>query len=158
MAGLIRLLEQFNRKERFFLIGQALGNEKFQLSKDFRKRLGCELGLDRCGIEVPCDAFVAMDYHLDAVAGSLWAYRNPGLEWDDNFPKRDGMVTGTQRDIDLLIAFKEEDVDVYHLVFLEAKGYESNNSDGYATWNTKEINEQIQNKACQLESIFGHDG
>lgn len=152
MAGLIELLERFNRKERFFLIGQALGNEDFRLSEDFRRKLGCEIG-----VEIPCDAFAAMDYHLDAVAGSLWKYRNPEHQMTKDFPKRDRMVTGTQQDIDLLIAFKEKDSDVRHLVFLEAKGYESNNSDGYTRWDTKDIYDQMQKKASQLGSIFGPD-
>lgn len=152
MTDLIELLEQFNRKERYFLIGQALGNETFRLSEDFRKKLGCELEL-----EIPCDASAWMDYHLDSVAASLWRYRHRDHQMEKDFPKRDGMVTGTQQDIDLLIAFREKNCEFYYLVFIEAKGYESNYSDGYATWNTKEINEQMEKKACQLRSIFGSD-
>ena len=36
---LVKLLERFNRKERFFLVGDALGNHDFCLSDDFRRRL-----------------------------------------------------------------------------------------------------------------------
>ena len=35
IAGLIELLESFNRKERFFLVSQAVG--EFQLNEDFRR-------------------------------------------------------------------------------------------------------------------------
>ena len=70
MPDLIEVLEQFNRKERFFLIGQALGNEDFPLSKSFRKALGEEIGID-----IPRGAFAAMDYHLDWIAASLRAYQ-----------------------------------------------------------------------------------
>ena len=38
MMTLMEHLESFNRKERFFLIGDALGNRAFQLSTDFRAR------------------------------------------------------------------------------------------------------------------------
>ncbi len=55
MPDLIEILEQFNRKERFFLIGQALGNEDFPLSKSFREDLG-----DAIGIDIPRGAFAAM--------------------------------------------------------------------------------------------------
>lgn len=154
MTDLIDLLEQFNRKERFFLIGQVLDLPagKFQLSDDFRKKLGSKLGT-----KIPCDASVWMDYHLDAVAASLWEYRHSDHQKGEDFPKRNGMVVGNQRDIDLLVAFKGKNGGIYSLVFIEAKGYESNYADGYARWKTKEIDDQMRQKACQLGSIFGSD-
>ena len=57
MMTVMKHLESFNRKERFFLIGEALGNRGFQLSTDFRSRLG-----EAFGIEPPSSAFVATDY------------------------------------------------------------------------------------------------
>ncbi len=36
MMTLMEHLESFNRKERFFLVGNALGNPDFQLSTDFQ--------------------------------------------------------------------------------------------------------------------------
>ena len=56
MSDLIEILRQFNRKERFFLIGQALGNREFSLDARFRKELG-----DEIGVEIPGNAFVALD-------------------------------------------------------------------------------------------------
>lgn len=147
MADLVKLLERFNRKERFYLIGQALGNREFCLDEDFRKKLSCELG-----IEIPPHAFAAMDYHLDAVAGALWQYRNPKRRMERPFPKRSEMIQGTQRDVDLLIAFKNEDLDEYQLVFVEAKGY---GAGGFAKW--EEYSDQIQEKAQQYSRIFGPD-
>ena len=58
MSDLLELLESFNRKERFFLVSQAVG--RFQLSDDFRRELGEEINL-----KIPRGAFTAMDYHLD---------------------------------------------------------------------------------------------
>ena len=39
MPDLIELLRRFNRKERLFLVGDALGNKEFSLSECFRNRL-----------------------------------------------------------------------------------------------------------------------
>ena len=39
MTDLIEILESFNTKERFFLIGAALGNPTFKLSEDYSKAL-----------------------------------------------------------------------------------------------------------------------
>ena len=138
MAGLIKLLKQFNRKERFFLVGQALDNEGFRLSDCFREKLADAIGLKE---EIPCDAFAAMDYHLDWVAGSLWAYLHLDCE---TFPKTDKTSRVTQRDVDLIIAFKAE--GYHHIIFIEAKGYNS--------WD----NAQMHLKADRLKNIFGQHG
>ena len=138
MSDLIELLSQFNRKERFFLIGQALGNKDFSLSKSFRKDLS-----DKIGIEIPHGAFAAMDYHLDWIAASLRAYQE-GDPIDRPFPNSDQVVKGTQQDTDLLIAFKAG--EIYHLVLLEAKGY--------SPWDNK----QMREKAQRLKKLFGQDG
>ena len=50
----------FNRKERFFLVGTALGNPAFRLDSVFSQPLGGTFAL-----EVHSDMFVAMDYQLD---------------------------------------------------------------------------------------------
>ena len=54
MTGLLELLESFNRKERFFLIGDALGNRTFQLSNDFRARIWPSLGHQARYVEAGC--------------------------------------------------------------------------------------------------------
>ena len=68
MMTLMEHLESFNRKERFFLVGNALGNPDFQLSTDFQTKLNTAFG-----IQPPNSAFVAMDYHLD------WLHAGPFL-------------------------------------------------------------------------------
>lgn len=140
MSNLIEILERFNRKERYFLIGQALGNARFRLSEDFRCRIGGKIG-----VSVPPNAFTAMDYHLDWIAASLSCHMTGGDP--DGYPiffNEDKGVMGNQQDADLLIAFEEG--DKYHLVFLEAKAYES--------WSDV----QLLKKASRLEGIFGGDG
>lgn len=137
MRDLVKFLSRFNRKERFFLVGQALGNEEFSLDESFREELSKVIE-----VKIPSDAFAAMDYHLDWIAASLWAYREPGNLC--NPLPNSGQISGTQQDIDLLIAFEAE--GRYHLVLLEAKGYGS--------WN----NGQMREKSRRLKRIFGEDG
>ena len=64
---LIEWLEAFNRKERFFLVGNALGNTNFNLSDEYRTKLHSVLG-----IHPPQHSFVAMDYHLDWIHAGLF--------------------------------------------------------------------------------------
>ena len=127
-----------HRKERFFLVGQALGNRGFSLDPSFRKKLG-----DEIKVKIPTDAFTGMDYHLDWIAASVCAYREPKV-LDKPFPNSEQVATGTQQDIDLLIAFEAE--DHYCVVLLEAKGYDS--------W----TNAQMNQKSQRLQGIFGWDG
>ena len=136
-SDLISLLNHFNRKERFFLVGQALGNREFSLGERFRQELG-----EVIEVEIPCDAFVAMDYHPDWISASLWAYRNP-KRVGEAVCNSDGVATGTQQDVDLLIAFEQE--DCYCLVLVEAKGYDS--------WNNKQMNEKSDRLSNYLKNL-----
>ena len=152
MEDLIKILESFNRKERYFLLTRTLALhskgaiQAFSLSKEFRNRLVEEIGLNKHGIK---ECFVAMDYHLDWIHGSLaQAYQRNGKKLDKNgneiFPYEEHEVTGTQEDIDLLVAFK---VDTkYHLVLIEAKGY--------SAWDI----EQLCSKSKRLGKIFCNSG
>ena len=143
MPDLIEIMESFNRKERFFLISQALGKPKFTLSRDFRLELAEAVGLEQ-GIEIPADAFAAMDYHLDSVAASL-ACMDEGKGLDGVFPNPgQKVVEGNQEDIDLLVAFAHS--GKYHLIFVEAKAYSYWGSD------------QLRKKVSRLERDFGSSG
>lgn len=142
MPDLIDLLDKFNRKERFFLVRQALGAEEgakgFLLAESFRTKLG-----EAIGTEIPADALAWMDYHLDWIAASLWAAGKSDLLCKP-ISSSDQAFTGTQQDIDLLVAFNRE--GRCHLVLLEAKGYDS--------WS----NSQLCKKSKRLEAIFGANG
>ena len=135
--NVIENLRAFNRKERFFLIGMALSNPRFLLREQFR-----DIVRNALHIEIPKDAFAAMDYHLD------WIYASLFLAFNDVngrvFPNVDGLITATQEDIDFLIAY--QDGDKCHLVLLEAKGVM-----GFT-------NRQLQSKIRRLRDIFGHSG
>lgn len=130
-------LKSFNRKERFFLVGWALGNRDFRLSPAFRRELSSSLNLD-----VPAESFVAMDYHLDWIYAS--AFLAAAGDANTVHPNKDGLVTGNQEDIDLVVA--HEGGDGAHLVMVEAKGV------------TGWTNKQATSKAARLEAIFGQRG
>lgn len=153
MADLLKILESFNRKERFFLISHALqgpqGKPVFTLSDDFRGQLEQKLEFD---FAIPADAFVAMDYHLDWVAASLakWESDKAGKVDESIFPNPgQKVVEGNQEDIDLLVAFNRG--GQYHLIFVEAKAYEG---DGFASFKR----DQLESKSDRLVKIFGDNG
>ncbi len=130
-------LKSFNRKERFFLVGWALGNRKFRLSAAFKRRLSSALNLD-----VPAESLVAMDYHLDWIYAS--AFLAAAGDSNTAYANKDGLVTGNQEDIDLVVAYESGDGD--HIIMVEAKGV------------TGWTNKQATSKAARLEAIFGHGG
>ena len=138
MADLIKILESFNRKERFFLIREASGEKAFSLSEDYRKKLASAICID----EIPCNAFVAMDYHFDWLYASLFLADKSCEEGP--FCNDIEVSTGTQQDIDLLVAFKSE--EIYHLILVEANR-------AYGSWNNK----QLAQKSNRLRKIFGKD-
>lgn len=144
MPDLINILESFNRKERFFLVAQVLGQEDgagepaFTLHPKFRDELGRKIG-----VEIPIEAFVAMDYHLDWLQAGLTLARTIQDEVFD-FSNDGEVIKGTQEDVDLLVAFRKG--DQHHLILVEAKAYSG--------W----TNDQMVSKSNRLREIFGDDG
>ena len=133
----ITYLRRFNRKERFFLVGWALDNREFRIGPAFRRLLSSVVSPS-----VPSDSFVAMDYHLD------WIYASAFLAatGDTNtvHPNKDGLVSGSQEDMDLVVAFNAG--ETAHIIMVEAKGV--------TAW----TNKQATSKARRLEAIFGQRG
>ena len=153
MTDLIEILESFNRKERFFLIAQALGcsnsgEPAFSLSGSFRKQLNKIFKLTNIDVAIPEEpamVFVAMDYHLDWLQAALTlAHSQDEKSKFCNEGKEGQVIEGTQRDVDLLVAFK--DGETFHLILVEAKAY--------SDW----TNDQLSSKAARLRTIFGEDG
>ncbi|MBO6560249.1 MAG: hypothetical protein JJ959_06910 [Nisaea sp.] len=116
-------LAQFNRKERYWLIRNALGSKAETLDIDFRSRLGSLIN-----VAIPDNAWWAMDYHLDWLVGALHLIDE---RVDETQVQRNDhqLVKGNQEDLDLVIAFGET------LILIEAKGAES--------WNNAQINSKI---------------
>ena len=145
MLDLVDILESFNRKERFFLVSQALGKPAFELSDDFRQKLG-----DTVGVTIPTEkVFVAMDYHLNWVHSSLVL-----AHYTDESERRsrldiEGTTEANQQDIDLLVAFKGTG-SRHHLIFVEAKGYDGH---GFAGFGKEELVKKVE----RLEKIINPD-
>ncbi len=145
MADLIEILESFNRKEMFFLVGEALGNRDFKLCDEFKSQLGAEVG-----VEIPCkDVFVATEYHLNWIHASLVLWHCQGKAQRVHRLQTEGALKDNKEDVDLLIAFRSG--NGYHLIFVEAKGYET---DGFAYFEKK----QLESKVNRLEKILSPDG
>ncbi len=151
MPDFLDLLKQFNRKERHFLVLNAIGvsatdSKSLPLSEDFRKALGHAIH-----VEVPPDAYATIDFHLDWLAASMAAYHKglpieqlTGKPFSNGADANDEsrVVTGSIEDIDLLVAFKTQE-GKYHVVLIEAKAY--------GGWD----NDQLVSKAKRLKRIFG---
>ena len=137
MQNLIEYLKDFNSKERFFLVGQILGNPNFTLASEFREKLS-----DLLEIPIPADALSAMDYHID------WLYASLNLAKDEDTTKiylnDNNVIKGQQEDVDWLIAFRGQ--NEYHLILIEAKGV------------TNWTNKQMTSKAKRFGDIFGIQG
>jgi hypothetical protein len=136
MSDLITNLRSLNRKERFHLIGWALGNPGFTLSPEFCKAIG-----DQAGVAVPGKAFCAMDFHVDWINAALHMARDKRERYAVS---RTRPVNLNQEDVDLLIAFDRGRTT--HLVMVEAKGA------------TGWTNAQLEHKVGRLSVIFGKDG
>ncbi len=135
MSSMIENLDRLNRKERFFLIGTVLGNPNFTLDAKFRTELSSKFGLD-----IPANAFVAMDYHLNWIyAAAVLTFSSPEKDrlWDNS----GGFIDGTQEDVDLLVAFTDK-FDITHLIMLEAKGV------------TAFSNKQFEHKMDRFKKIY----
>jgi hypothetical protein len=140
MNELVKNLQSFNSKERFFLIGQMLGNTEFKLSAETINELNTSLDLE---LKIPTDVFSAMDYHLDWLYASLRITK----EYPDNnkiYSNEEGIIKAQQEDIDYLVVF--ESYNKTHIVLIEAKGVTG--------WDNK----QMDSKALRLNDIFGTDG
>ena len=148
MSRLIDGLRALNRKERFFVLNEALGldaDAPQRLGESFRDKLyGC---LEQRGIDVtvPEQCFLAMDYHLDWIELALYLADKREIQARSPFPAEGlSQINENQQDIDLLVAFDDEGTT--HLLLIEAKAY--------VHWN----NRQLNLKASRLREIFGDDG
>ncbi|MCJ8215408.1 hypothetical protein [Aeromonas veronii] len=143
--NLIDNLKSFNRKERFYLIGQMLGNPEFRMDDNQLDKISNLIGLT-----IPRKYFAAMDYHLDWIYASLFLTQNDAnTAFKRNSIENDGVkidyqISGTQEDVDFLLAFVDHE-NTTHIVMIEAKG------DSYFT------NAQLNSKNKRFKAIFGDE-
>ncbi|WP_421189019.1 hypothetical protein [Aeromonas enteropelogenes] len=142
---LIKNLKSFNRKERFYLVGQMLGNPEFRMDDKQLDEISALIG-----IKIPTEYFAAMDYHLDWIYASLFLTKNDAGKAfkrnriENNGIKIDYQISGTQEDVDFLLAFVDHE-NTTHIVMIEAKG------DSYFS------NAQLNSKNKRFKAIFGNE-
>lgn len=136
-SRLLDTLRALNSKERFFLVGYALGNSHFKLGEKFRADLEGVLS-----VPIPEDAYCAMDFHLDWLYAALQVTANGGST--AIYPNDDRFIKAQQENIDLLVGYQRE--DGCHIALVEAKAA------------TGWTNGQMKSKAARLVDIFGEDG
>lgn len=141
---LIENLKSFNRKERFYLVGQMLGNPEFRMDDKQLDKISALIG-----IKIPREYFSAMDYHLDWIYTSLFLTQEHDerpfpRNFIDNNKKIDLQISGTQEDVDFLLAFVDHEKTT-HIVMIEAKG------DSYFS------NSQLDSKNKRFKAIFGNE-
>lgn len=132
MSVIVENLQRFNRRERFYVVGWALGVPQLILNVSARMCLSEKLALD-----IPEHAFVTLDFALDWLYASLVLRSNPPLKVP--YPSQ-CQLHATSEDVDLLVAY--DDGPTCHIVLLEAKGRTS--------W----INKQMRSKAERLRRLF----
>ncbi|MFM5059151.1 hypothetical protein [Aeromonas caviae] len=141
---LIENLKSFNRKERFYLVGQMLGNPEFRMDDKQLDKISALID-----IKIPREYFAAMDYHLDWIYASLFLTQEHDerpfpRNFIDNNKKIDLQISGTQEDVDFLLAFVDHE-NITHIVMIEAKG------DSYFS------NSQLDSKNKRFKAIFGDE-
>lgn len=142
---LLEWLDALNRKERYYLVNQALGG--FGLAPQFRDAIR-----NATGVRVPSNAYAWMDYHLDWVWAALQLADHPvtlpikkplppSPEFADVADGKASVhINQNQEDIDLLVGFRAEGMT--HLLFIEAKGE--------TAWS----NPQMRSKVFRLKAIL----
>ncbi|MCX7099388.1 MAG: hypothetical protein NTV43_15945 [Methylococcales bacterium] len=123
MSKLVQCLARFNRKERFWLLSNALDEHSTCLGVKFRKDIENVTGIH----DVPANAWWAMDYHLDWLVGALHLY-NGGKE-NEKLVNDKKLIIGNHQDIDFVVAFGNT------LILIEAKGDTS--------WTNKQLREKV---------------
>ena len=120
---MMEALRAFNRKERYHVLREAVIGGPMTLTRAFREKLKSVLDWKA---DIPEDAFVAMDYHLDWISAAyhMGAKGISVTESDSKFKNRPNsksapVITGNIEDVDLLVAYPEGDRVV--LICIEAK-------------------------------------
>jgi len=133
---LTNALSALDSHERPILLQWATG-QRFAVAEHLRASLGAALDL-----EVPADAFVAMDYNLDWLYAATRWHRDESVGSSKQAWPSGGELTASGEDIDLVIAW---DKPSPHVLLLEAKGFTG--------WS----NSQLASKVQRLAVIFDEE-
>jgi len=142
MYSLQHLLTHFDRKERHALLEKVFGDNIRHIPNAFIAEIQKELP-----IVIPNNHTWFLDYHIDWIEAAIFFYlEDTDLNDECCFPRCGGegypkfTLDFTQRDIDFLIYFKENDSD--NLIMIEAK------------YDTRWGNKQVNIKLDRLEAIY----
>jgi hypothetical protein len=116
MTQLIEHLRRFNRKERNWLIPDALGSGSESLCQTFKDRVAAEVQKHDPSFAWREPLWWGTDYHLNWIVALTCLDEAKMLEPGDVQPNDLGLITGSQQDIDFLIASNDR------LILIEAKG------------------------------------
>lgn len=116
--SIAKTLQRFNRKERYWVVRNALGEASERLSPVFCERLQAVLAPRNVHID-PGRAWWAIDYHLDWLYAALHVHIK-GLALNravQNGAEASPSIKGQQEDIDLIVASGRE------VILIEAKAF-----------------------------------
>lgn len=132
LSPFVEALAAFDSHERGILF-QWAADTPFPLAPARMDELSRKIG-----VQVPARPYLAMDYTLDWLHAALTCFLDPRA-WEHPQPIVANTVTGSQEDVDLLVAW--EDQAGPHLLLVEAKGFTG--------WSNK----QMSSKAARLGAI-----
>ncbi len=84
MVSLVDCLKAFNRKERYWLLKDAHGESFDKLDKIFITKLN-----DTLNIDIPDNAWWALDYHFDWISAAVWCFINGNNPHAENLDSQD---------------------------------------------------------------------
>lgn len=115
IPGIDTHLRAFNRKERYWLLRNAIGSKFELLDRYFLNEIQTALSKDHESVQIPENAWFAFDYHFDWIYGAIVRYSQSATKSIDSGPPRlrrfvagaenQYDIIGNQEDVDLLIAF-----------------------------------------------------
>ena len=119
---LIQRLKNFNAKERYWLIRQALGG--FTADADFVDEVAKAAGVEPPDRSRLSETYMAMDYHLNWLYAALTGHSpagtaHPNTKWSEEASAR-AAVENSQEDVDLIIAYPRQSGSV-QIILVEAK-------------------------------------
>lgn len=152
--GIAAVLEVFNRKERYFLLGSATTGmsssethgPSMTVNGNFMARVS-----QTTGWKSPSAPWLAMDYHLSWLHAALqWRSGKAAPHQSAPLPlgtAGDGstLVSGNQEDADLVLAWADDDVD--KIVLIEAKAY--------GRWTRTQLDSKIRRLTAIIAAVGG---
>ncbi len=135
-TSFVELFRQLNRKERYWLVRDVLGQTSKHLGDEFRVKVENVLREAGKSITIPYDAEWAIDYHIDSIVALLRLHGRKLLSTTSNndrvldFCNACDEIEGNHQDFDLVIAFDN------NLILVEVKCM--------GNWSNSQLNSKIE--------------